>query len=370
MKNAGYVIAKNKALGEFFTSSSAYDRPKWVPITEATVYPTAELADLASKKLYKSSGAYEARMVSVVEARGRDMSYQEPAFPDDDGSGDMDVDGVSSEEKQMVANIQGDDPSFDPEADDEMGLADEEDPDDADLENTIDVKLGNASDAEFEDDGTVGMAGEEDPVDAPDVGFDEDEDDESDYYVRGGEPNRYEALPHPSEYQTRIGESTTMPKKPALDAKPSENKTTANTMKATPVIDYKDPSRKADKPDTDLTKSGAEPHEDSVKVPASIKSELKAVIAEFDKTAKFANTRNDTKASFCMTVVEAFQELLDYLNVGTVESIKLAQIHMAGLMNPISSHLPPTVVKFILAGGRKPSLKDLFDSKHTTTKGL
>jgi hypothetical protein len=309
------------------------------------------------------------------------MSFNEPAFPDDDGMGDMSDPGAPIEgdaEKKMTAQSQGADPSFDPEADDEMGLTDEEDPeageDQADLENTIDVKLGNADDAEFddtastdlEDDGTVGLPGEDDPVDAPDLGFD---DEDPDFAPENEETARL----HPEELRMMRGgrnvtESVAMPKKPAGDAKPTENKTTANNMKATPVIDYKDPANKADRPDTDLTKSGAEAHEDTVKIPASIKSALKSVIAEFDKTAKFANTRDDTKAAFCMTVVEAFKELLDLLELGTVESMKLAQIHMASLMNPISSHLPPEVVKFVLMAGRKPTLKDLFDSKRDTRK--
>lgn len=357
MNKTGYVIAKNKGLNEFFTSSSAYDRPRWVSLEEATAYPTADLAQAASTKLYKSSGSYEARLVSVqelTEARGRSMAYSEPSFPDDDGSGDMEA-----PESDMVAAKQGMDPSIDPEADDQMGLADTEHPDDeedqADIEGMVDTELGD----DDMDDGTVGMPGEDDEIEnLPDVGFDEDETDIN----FGPDENEENAQLRPEEVRMmkprgRMSESAT-------------NGTTANKLKATPEIKYKDAANVSDKPDTDLTTTGAQPNEDKIKVPAGVAKDLKAVIAEFEKTAKFANTRDDAKASFCMTVVEALKELMDYLDMGTVESLKLAQIHMAGLMSPITQHIPDSVKKFVLMGGRKPTLKDLFDSKRETKKGL
>lgn len=365
MNSTGYAIAKNKGLSEFFTSSSAYDRPRWVPITEATTYPTAELADLASKKLYKSSGAYEARVVpiqSLTEARRRDVSVAEQPYNDTDpaslapggelGSIGDEMDAADNDE--MVAKDQGSDPSLDPEADDEIGLADEEHPDDAedvgDIEDMVDQQLGD--DEMVDDEGmplAAGLPGDDSEIDdSPDLDF------------VGDAPRR----------RPRMTESVYTSKKSAVDAKPTENKTTANMMKATQEIKFKDPATIADKPDTELTKTGAEAHEDKIKVPANIKSELKAAIAEFEKAAKFANTRDDTKASFCMTVAEAFKELLDYLELGTVESMKLAQVHMMSWMNPITNHLPDAVKKFVMMGGRKPTLKDLFDSKREYKRGV
>lgn len=356
MKKTGYVIAKNKGLNEFFTSSSAYDRPRWVAIAEATTYPTAELADLASKKLYKSSGAYEARVVPVQnlsEARGRDMSFAEQPYDDSDPEGvmpDGEVGGVGDEmdasgEDKMVAKDQGSDPSIDPEADDEIGLADEEHPDDAedvgDIEDMVDQQLGDDEMVDDEgmplDDGTVGMPGEDDEIEgAPELGFD---DAPSDDHAFNPETARRRGM--------------------------TESVDTAKQVKPTPVIKYKDAS-----PAIDATPTVDQAHEDKIKVPANVKSELKAAIAEFEKAAKFANTRDDAKAQFCMTVVEAFKELLDYLDIGTVESMKLAQVHMMSWMNPITNHLPVAVQKFVMMGGRKPTLKDLFDSKREDKKGV
>lgn len=378
MKKTGYVIAKNKSLQEFFIASSAYDRPRWVPLAEATVYPTADIAQTASTKLYKSSGSYEARLASyaeLVEAMGRDDA---PAFPgeEDQSIGAPVADEVPNDqvtdddEDKMTAQSQGGD---DLDADSEMGMGGDEDLNDEedqnDIEGMVDRELGN----EPEDDGTVGMPGEDDDIEgAPEAGFDETD------INFGPDENEENAQLRPEEVRLMnrglarpgVTESATMPKKPAKDAQPTENKTTADKMAKTPEIDYKQPSNKFSKPDTDLTKSGAEPHEDKVKVPANIKADLKAVIAEHEKSAKFANTRDDNKASFCMTVVEALKELLEYLDQGTVESMKQAQLHMSSLMSPIATLIPDSVKKFVLMGGRKPSLRDLFDSKRETKKGL
>lgn len=330
MKNTGYVIAKNKGLTEFFTSSSAYDRPRWVSLEEATSYPTAELAQAASTKLYKSSGSYEARMVSVqelTEARGRDMAYAEQPYDDSDESGIM-PDGATGDDEGMVAKQQGADPTVDPEADDEFGLADETRPDDtedqADIEDLVNAELGDES-----------APSEEMP---DDEGSLDDEFAEPSANDEMGDLDADAELDGPDELEPRPG--------------------VTESVKAMSVVD------------TGPEPCVANPHEEKVKVPASIKSELKKAIAEFEKAAKFANTRNDAKATFCMTVAEAFQTLLDYLDVGTVESMKLAQIHMMSWMNPITNHLPVAVQQFVMMGGRKPSLKDLFDSKRESRKGV
>lgn len=321
MKNTGYVIAKNKGMTEFFTSSSAYDRPRWVSLAEATTYPTAEMAQTASTKLYKSSGSYEARFVSVQELRealGRNMSYAEQPYDDNDPEGimpDGEVDAGDEDDDKMVAKQQGADPSIDPDADDEVGLETdrpEDDIDQGEVEDMVDQQLG---DDDMIDDPTVGMPGEDDELDdLPDVGFDE-EDPEAD---------------------------------PRLGVTESVDELSVEEIG----------------PDPDV----ATPHEEKVSVPANVKKDLKAAIANFEKQAKFANTRDDARASFCMTVAEAFSTLLELLDRGTVESIKLAQIQLTSWMNPITTQLPSSVYKFVLMGGKKASLKDLFDSKRESRK--
>lgn len=67
MNKQGYLIGRSKTGGEYFTSSSAYDRPQWVALTEATIFPTADLAQAAAKKLWQY-GVYSASPVQVMEA--------------------------------------------------------------------------------------------------------------------------------------------------------------------------------------------------------------------------------------------------------------------------------------------------------------
>lgn len=165
-----------------------------------------------------------------------------------------------------------------------------------------------------------------------------------------------------------LKESDTMPAKPPLDAKPSENKDTALDLKKPETIKYKNPANVEDGEDTSLNKSGAWEPNAKVKLPANVKSDLTAAIAAFNKTADYSNKVDDARASFAMTVAAAFQDLLNALEQETAEGIKAAQIKMTSWMNPITSHLPVSVQKFVMMGGRKATLQDLFDAKRAEQK--
>jgi len=100
---------------------------------------------------------------------------------------------------------------------------------------------------------------------------------------------------------------------------------------------------------------------DKVEFPAELKKQLNDKIDEFKKMADFNDGRDDAKASFAMTVHDALVQLLDDLDLGTVEGMKAAQIAMGTFMNPITTHIPSDVLKFIARGGRQPTLKDYFN---------
>lgn len=121
-----------------------------------------------------------------------------------------------------------------------------------------------------------------------------------------------------------------------------------------PVIVYNDPGNLVDRPVTNLTYATAHDHEEKVSVPAEIKSSLKKVID------KFMVNKED---SYSLTAGMALQELLDVLEVGTVEAIKRAQLKMTSIMSPITNHIPDNVRLYIVKGGRKDTLKDVFDKK-------
>ena len=61
-----YLISKNSLREQFFVSSSAYDRARWVKSDDATAYRTVELAESALRKLYKA-GQIQARIVPISE---------------------------------------------------------------------------------------------------------------------------------------------------------------------------------------------------------------------------------------------------------------------------------------------------------------
>jgi len=156
-----------------------------------------------------------------------------------------------------------------------------------------------------------------------------------------------------------------MPAKPELDAKPDENDDRIPDLTEPKINDltYTDPDVINDKPATDLTTATSLPHAEKVKVPGEVMTSLKDAIDVFTRCANFNNGRDDIEGSFCMTVVNALEELEANLDLGTVEGIKQAQIKMSSWMNPITTNIPELVRDYVYRGGRKPSLKDLFDVK-------
>lgn len=163
-----------------------------------------------------------------------------------------------------------------------------------------------------------------------------------------------------------VQESATMPKRPGNDpAKPSENDATPPNLTEPKVaeIDFEDPVGTTDRPETDLDYSGAYQNGQKVQVPGEVVSALRGAIGDMRKCAEFNNTRDDAQASFCMTAGSAMEELLDLIQLGTVEGVKQAQIKMSSWMNPITTNIPEVVRQYVYRAGRKPSLKDLFGMK-------
>lgn len=96
------------------------------------------------------------------------------------------------------------------------------------------------------------------------------------------------------------------------------------------------------------------------KVPAKVKSALKDAISEFEKDAKkFGRSGSDMETKqFYLDAGEAFQQLLDHLNAGTIMDVKKAQQFASSLMGPMLHKIPDVVWDFITNGGQKRSLKD------------
>ena len=321
MSKTGYVIAKNRATTDFFTSRSSYDRPMWLKLDECSSYPTAEMAQRAITKLYKH-GAYEAHIVSLQELAldsqrkqpvGADLPPAEfddsqPLNPDqpeeqqDDSAMTADATSdVDSEDDQMVANKQQDVPSDG-------------------NESNIDPSLADGSDA--------------DPI-APDDGSDDEADQDVSDQISDAIENRPDDT---DEIDPRnVRES------------------------ATSVVKYGDSGDAVN-----VSKCGDDivpclDHESKVTLPASVRKELKDTIDAFNQQMKSSHLKG--VSNFDAQVADAFSDLLELLNVGTIESMKNAQLMVASWMNPITSHLPPSVARFVYTGGKAASLKDIFYTK-------
>lgn len=323
MKNTGYVIAKNRELDLFFTATSSYDRPRWTPVSESTIYYSAEMADAAALKVAKQSGAYSCKVVQLSEAIGPevDTNIAEPALNKSNGMTAASTDEVCDNCDHAPCTCDTDSDGIDDLIDAELGMDDTTELSDADGEFDEDT-----DDAGMSDDGIPA----ENPDNMPNTAIG--------LSAKGDELAR--RLPR---RMGGLGESA----------------------EKVELIKFNTPSGVADKPDTDLTNSGAQPHDDKVKVPADVIRELKATIKQFDDDAEKSNTHDDTRAAFCLTVSSALTQLLNDLELGTVQGVKQAQIHMTSYMSPITANLPAIVQRYIVMGGRKPTLQDIFNDKRS-----
>ncbi len=98
--------------------------------------------------------------------------------------------------------------------------------------------------------------------------------------------------------------------------------------------------------------------ENKIKVPASIKNQLKEQIKIIERDLKTISVTNKEATQFYKDLQNAFEQLLNYLNEGTVNGIKNAQIFMSSLMGPMLHKIPDDVITFIAKGGKSKSLKD------------
>lgn len=330
----GFVVAYHGAAKEYFTSSSSYDRPQWVSLDEATVYHSADLAQAAARKLW-TNGSISAKVKPLKElSLDLEMPNEEPPqstqLPGDDA---QDTEMVAA--KQSAApedQIEGVCPDCDCEPC-------ECEVDDLDSDMDAELKVEPMSADEL--DGNTIRLSDADTESPPSEEYDETD------------PRTWDKKPGVvQDEESLLGQHI---------------KAAAGVSEAANVPAVQDVKIK-DKVDTEKQEPVKMDHEEKVSVPSEIKSQLKAVISDFDKIAKDNDKRDDDKASFALTASSALTSVLDELNIGTVESIKRAQVLLSSFMSPITSYVPSDVVKFLARGGRKSTLKDLFSSKWSDAK--
>lgn len=338
----GYAIAKNSLKQEFFTSTSAYDRAKWIPITEATAYATIEQAENALKKLYRY-GQIQARVVPLSEMNldFDPIEGREDELPPEGGEGDLPLgDELGGEDELPPEGGEGsgdDEDSMDAEATGEVCPDCEHDP--CTCEDKPDEDDLDSDDLEGEMSGDLG-----DDVTLGDDEFDGASDDlEAEL---GGE---LEQEADPRFDGRRLGMASLSPMG-------------GPRMESVETVKVKDPAVTG-KDGNDF----ASPNDTKVKIPAGVMSDLSSTSAKFKKEADL-NKTDDARATFCLTVSGAMDELKSELEDGTVEAVKRASLKLNGMMNAITTHVPDSVKKFIATGGQKPSLKDMFNAKREERK--
>ena len=419
MNKQGYLIGRSGSTPEYFTSASAYDRPQWVSLTEATVFPTPELAQVAAKKLWQY-GAYSANLISVTEALDALPPEEDELDPALDGLPPEDIETLSEPggdaeagygadgeldgeaipamdgEEDLDAELDGEEGgSFEfempPEENDENAISDIElkmmkRPTTEGVDHNGDrvfqtyaawkraVKAINPS-AEFYGDKDIGGA----------KGIGEWDGETGLVFAKAlrdkwASEKTNESILHElskttlkSYLKKAVGSTKELVEKGDMVKGVDRAKKTVwasgklkDKMKSgvtesveAKKMEFKDPSVECNKGTNEYTNK---PGGDKVAVPASIKSSLSTVIAKFKKTADAEDGRNGVSASQDLTVADALQQLLDDLSAGTLEGMKQAQIHMTSYMTPILQHIPADVTKFIAKGGKQESLSSMFAS--------
>jgi len=111
---------------------------------------------------------------------------------------------------------------------------------------------------------------------------------------------------------------------------------------------------------SDQDKSGDD-LSNSFKTPAHIKKALKDAVADFRAEAKTEAKRNQGRSKEAEWLytdsANAFEEILAFLDAGTLYDFKLAQTKAQTLMGPMYHKIPTKVWKFLANGGESRSLK-------------
>lgn len=407
------MIVENRMEIAFFTASSAYDKPNWTSLKEATIYPTADLADKALKKLLKN-GAYSAKL---IEASSMEFEFpdngpnknQDPITQTDDELDDEKLDGVdlnSLGDEMTAGQLSGD-----PEED--LNIEDD------------DIEMGDEFDQPEDE-----FAPDEDEfgTDEQSIGPDDE--------FRGKEDN--EQAISPIELKLMKGRRTRMPngngpvreseytkplkntladiplsttkqrvknpgqqgKRKLTDAEVRDMRTMAKKgisreaiykkydccveKSINDILNYKSRLSPAcdikEGIDTKVTKikfkqdnrndrdtnfsQDIEPLYKDLKVPKNVMRALKASIKLYDDAADFNNARDDSEASLALTIADALRTIQDCLSQGTQEGLKQAQIKITTFMNPITTNFPTEVIDYLYKAGRQPaSLKNIFYDK-------
>jgi len=112
--------------------------------------------------------------------------------------------------------------------------------------------------------------------------------------------------------------------------------------------------------DKDESPENAPRDERTITVPAEVKKVLKTEIDELKKASAEFKSRDEARADFYNDTATALENILNCLNMGTVDEMKKAQVFMSSLMGPMVQRIPDVAYEFLVRGGEPKTLKTLF----------
>ena len=153
------------------------------------------------------------------------------------------------------------------------------------------------------------------------------------------------------------------------EIKPVDKKENATD---TPVEDKDESPQQLHALDTasEQDQSGGNDHERKLPCPARIKNLLKTEANDARAKAKKLSVSDREDAYFYDDLANAFDDLYNHLDGGTVYDVKKAQIFMTSLIGPILHKIPADVVNWVAKGGQQRSLKSYMtkvDAKYPIT---
>lgn len=387
----GYVIAQNGLANTFFTASSSYDKPSWIPLKEATIYATAELADKALVKLLKH-GAYSAKL---VEATSMEFEFpnegpnkdEAPITKTDNG---MVAGQLSDEDDIHELNLDGDeiemgDGYTDDEDEDQDDEGDFDNEGDSNSEEEFDTEEDERALSPLEQQLSQGVRGNMPTGNGPmKEAYDAYRATQGNVPLKkpkssGGKGGRTVKLSDSEVREMRtmkkngVKLSTIFAKWPNCAESTIKSILAGHTRNSvacdieeglnTTVNKIKFNQDNRNDRDTNFSKD-IELSYKEINVPRNVMRAIKTSIDTFNKAADFNNGKDDSQASMALTIATALKTLEDCLKLGTHEGLTQAQIQFSTFMNPITTNIPDVVKDYLIKFGRQPiSLKDTFYSK-------
>jgi hypothetical protein len=388
MQNNGFVIAQSRKATQYFTSRSSYDRPQWIALDEATIYHTETAATQAASKLIRA-GSYNAVAIplsEIIQVLSTPDDAEEPTSTEQTGSDINVTDGphdseMTADDTEDVCDDCDHVPCTCPDEDDTMTVDGQE----------VVLKLESVEHSEHIKPDALAQGrvaamssqtGEVAGKNPYQQGTQEHDDWNKGYkmgkieqqanmvettqsvaYKRGYDKGS--KLPasvddNPYEIGTPDGDDWERGFDAAADkVKKSGTVNEAGIPTTVTVMKSPDPAM-VDDADKDAGTDVADHHEAKIKVPASVLKALKDLAAEHKHDH---DNQSHTEPLQKVSIHDAVQQLIDDLELGTVEGLKMAQVHLTSYMSVITNKIPPVAMKFITSGGNKISLKDLYNEK-------